>query len=328
MINLSGKKILFIGPEYYDYHTNIIQKLESFGANIDYYPEMINNFTQRAAKIIKREFRKWVQQRYLNVILKKIASQHYDIFFLIRGEIITPEFIEKIKNFSPDVYCVMYQWDSVTHNNYLSKLSYFDQISTFDKTDAQKYAINYLPLFYTDQYKNIAHLTLGATYDIVFYGAYHSDRLQIIKQIDKQAKEQNLNFYHHLYITKFSLFRGLLTGVIKKTDLPFLKTFTVPSSIIHNAYSQTKAVLDIEMKNQNGLTIRTLEVLGSNLKLITTNANIADEPFYDSKRIMIIDRKKIKLESSFFENNLVWDTEIEQYHIDNWLSNIFSKEAA
>jgi len=328
MIDLAGKKILFIGPKYYDYHTNIIQKMESFGASVDYYPEMVNNFAQRAAKIIKGTFRKWIQQRYLNVILEKIASQRYDIFFLIRGEIITPEFIEKIKSSSPDAYCVMYQWDSVTHNNYLSKLPYFNQISTFDKTDAKKYKINYLPLFYTDHYKNIAYSTLETTYDIVFFGAYHSDRLQIIKQIDKHAKEQNLNFYHHLYITKFSLFRGLLTGVIKKTDLPFFKTFTVPSFTIQNVYSQTKAVLDIEMKNQNGLTIRTLEVLGSNLKLITTNANITDEPFYDSKRIMILDRKKIKLDSSFFENNLVWDTEIEQYHIDNWLSNIFSKEAA
>lgn len=327
-MNLHGKKILFIGPQYYDYHTNIIQKLESFGANVDYYPEMVNNFTQRAAKIIKGKFARWVQQHYLNTMLTKIASQCYDIFFLIRGEIITPEFLEKIKSTSPNTYFIMYQWDSVTHNNYLSKLPYFDRISTFDKVDAKKYNLNYLPLFYTDQYKNIVHSTLQQAYDIVFFGAYHSDRLHIIKQIDKQAKEMDLNFYHHLYITKFSLFRGLLSGTIQKTDLPFLRTFTVTSSVIHKAYSHTKAVLDIEMLNQNGLTIRTLEVLGSNLKLITTNANIANEHFYNSKRIFLLDRNNIKLDPSFFKNDLVWDAELEQYHIDNWLTKIFSKEAA
>jgi hypothetical protein len=328
MIDLSGKKILFIGPKYYDYHTHIIQKCEHSGAEIDFYPEMVNNLINRFAKIASAPLKKYLRQRYLNTILSAVKSKHYDIFFLIRGEIVTSEFLKQLKAMSDKTLFVMYQWDSMAHNNYAMNINYFDRVLTFDKTDAQHYKIDYLPLFYTDQYKNLSTIQSANLYDIVFFGAYHSDRLQIIKQIDKEAKLYNLKFHHHLYITKISLFRALVTGKIGVNDLKFLKTFTVPSAVIIDAYAKTKAVLDIEMTHQNGLTIRTLEVLGSNLKLITTNANIADEPFYDSKRIFLLDRKNVTLDPNFFENDLVWDTEIERYHIDNWLQKIFSKEAA
>jgi hypothetical protein len=327
MIDLSGKKILFIGPKYYSYHTQIIEKCERFGAVIDFYPEMVNNLINRFAKIASAPLKKYLRQRYLNTILSAVKSKHYDIFFLIRGEIVTSEFLKQLKAMSDKTLFVMYQWDSIAHNNYTMNINHFDRVLTFDKTDAQHYKIDYLPLFYTDQYKNLSTIQSANLYDIVFFGAYHSDRLQIIKQIDKEAKLYNLKFYHHLYITKFSLFRGLVTGKIGVDDLKFLKTFTVPSAVIIDAYAKTKTVLDIEMIHQNGLTIRTLEVLGSNLKLITTNANIADEPFYNSKRIFLLDRNNIKLDPSFFENDLAWDTDIERYHIDNWLQKIFSKEA-
>ncbi|MDP3301476.1 MAG: hypothetical protein Q8S36_05855 [Sulfuricurvum sp.] len=327
MIDLSGKRILFIAPRYYDYHLNIIQKLQLFGAEVDYYPEMVNDFINRCAKLLSSSFKNHLQQRYLQKTLDSVQSSHYNILFVIRGEILTPEFLDRLKSAITPNQSLLYQWDSMTHNNYEALIPCFDTAFTFDKIDSDRLGIRHLPLFYTDAYEKIAKNDDPKIYDIVFYGSFHSDRLSIIKTIDRQAKTHNLRFHHHLYITKFSLFRGLITRTLSVKDLPYLKTFTVPSSVIQDTYSRTKAVLDIEMANQNGLTIRTLEVLGANLKLITTNLNIMNEIIFDPKRIFCLDRKNIKLNRAFFDHQLESDPKIGQYHLDTWLATIFQKEA-
>lgn len=327
MIDLSGKKILFIGPKYYDYHTNIIQKLQHWGGEVDYYPEMINNFLQRAAKVIKGRFRTFVQDRYLHTLLDSIGTKHYDHVLLIRGEIITPSFMEELRRRLPKAHFTLYQWDSQKHNNYLPILPYFDHALTFDPLDAQNFHLDYLPLFYTDAYKQIAESTHSKEYDIAFFGAYHSDRLAIVKQIDAEAKRYGFKFYHHIYITKFSLFRALLRRKITLDDLHYLKTFTVHSSVIHDIYAKTKAVLDVEMTHQNGLTIRTLEVLGSNLKLLTTNTTIQNEPFFDPHRIAVLNRSSIELSPDFFATPLAQDPRLDHYHIDHWLTTLLSRAA-
>ncbi len=325
MIDLSGKKILLIGPKYYDYHTNIVRKLEQWGGKVDYYPEMINNFSQRAAKVIKGKFRTFIEKRYLDSLLSSIGTKHYDHVLLIRGEIITPSFMQELRHRLPKARFTIYQWDSQKHNNYLPLLPYFDHALTFDPIDAVSFRLKYLPLFYTDAYKKIAEASNAKEYGIAFFGAYHSDRLSIVKQIDMESKRHGLKFYHHIFITKFSLFRALLLRKIMLSDLKYLKTFTVSSSVIHDIYSKTKAVLDIEMTHQNGLTIRTLEVLGSNLKLLTTNATIRNEPFFDTNRIVILNRSAIEISPDFFATPLAEDPRLHQYHIDQWLSTLLTQ---
>lgn len=323
-MDLSGQKILFIGPKYYDYHIHIVQTLANWGANVDYYPEMVNDFSQRAAKIIKGAFAKWVQQRYNNALIEKIKDKEYDLFLLIRGEIITPECVEQIKRFSPNARCIMYQWDSLKHNDYRSKIPLFDTVMTFDPQDAIALKLDYLPLFYRDDYAKLRECHTAKEYDIVFFGAYHSDRLDIIKVLTKEAARYGLKFYHHLYITRFSLLRGLMTRKLRIDDLKFLKTFTVGAQYVIDKYAQTKAVLDIEMSNQNGLTIRTLETLGANLKLITTNKTILKTPFFDPTRILFLDRYALALDLRFFDGSLKWDSRLEEYSLDSWLEKLIS----
>jgi spore maturation protein CgeB len=65
-------------------------------------------------------------------------------------------------------------------------------------------------------------------------------------------------------------------------------------------YKKTKSVLDINKPFQNGLTIRTFEVLASGRKLITTNSDIKNYPFYCPENILVIDREDIQLKPEFF----------------------------
>ena len=62
-------------------------------------------------------------------------------------------------------------------------------------------------------------------------------------------------------------------------------------------------------------------MLGSGVKLITTNVNIIKETFYNSEQIMVIDRNNINANLSFFTSSSK-DCDIAFYHIDTWLQRI------
>jgi spore maturation protein CgeB len=179
-------------------------------------------------------------------------------------------------------------------------MNMFDKIITFDMIDSKELNIEYLPLFYTNNYANL-ELSKEKVYDISFFGSYHSDRLEIIKKLEKECKEKGLTFYHYLYSPKLALFRKILNSSVKIEDLKYFKTSPATNQELLDIYKKSKAVLDIESSIQNGLTIRTFEVLGAKLKLISTNKNIIDEDFYNKNNIYILDRNNITLDKEFFD---------------------------
>ena len=318
-MDLQNQKIFLIAPQYYDYHTKIINELESNGASVTFYPEMVYPFFYRLVRNINQYVKKELEKKYLNKILNTISDNEYDTFFLIRGEIVTTEFLEKLKLKLPHAKFVMYQWDSLQQNDYESKIKYFDRVQTFDMVDAKALNLTYLPLFYTDDY-SLAQKR-AKKYDLAFFGSWHGDRLEIIKHIDKEFTKHGLTFKFHLYISKLSIVKSLLLGKITLRDLFFLKTNTVDAKEINKVYKESKAVLDIELAIQNGLTIRTFEVLGSNTKLITTNSHIKEEIFYNPSNIMVIDRKNIQIDFDFFKLPME-ENDFSEYHIGRWLQKI------
>jgi|SRR3989339_541934 len=326
MIDLSGKKILFIAPKFYSYHTQIIHYMESKNAFVTFYPEDIYTPFYRAAKKLLPFVAEAIKKKYLDEILESVTPGLYDIVFVIRGGILSPSAMKMLKAKLPNGRFVMYQWDSNRQSHFEPILPYFDSVKTFDKEDAKRYAIEYLPLFFTHHYKEIAEHKRPKQYDIVFYGAYHSNRLEIVKFVDTFCLANGLIFKHHLYITKMARFRLLCSGAIKFKDLGYLKTYSVGMDEILNVYKESFATLDIELNIQYGLTMRTFEALGAGLKLITTNKNIKDEPFYNDQNITILDRNHSHIDLDFFKNDFLSDLAFERYLFENWFNNVFEED--
>ncbi len=321
-MNLNNKKILFIAPKFYYYHSDIVKSLEFQGSYVTFYPEMIQSVLYRISNKFSAMLENYLRNRYLKSILDDTKENMYEIVFVIRGGYLSPLWLEALRLKLPNAEFVMYQWDSTRQNNYLALIKYFDSVKTFDMIDAKKYNLDYLPLFYTRQYRELQKEKKVQKYDLVFFGAYHSDRLKIIKYIDKLFKKNNLVFKYHLFVTRLALFRLLLTRVISLNDLPYFKTYSVSSDEIIETYKESSAVLDIELSIQNGLTMRTFETLGAHLKLVTTNENITKESFYDPNTIMYIDRNNINLELDFFKKTRDIDNKFDEFHIDSWIKNI------
>jgi len=322
-MDLKGKRVLFIGPSFYNYHNEIINELSLFGADVDYFPEILNTMRYRFSKQYLKRYCIKLEKNYLEDIFKKLRDD-YDYFFLIRGEIITTSFLERLKQKIPKATFIMYQWDSYKNNpNYLKILSYFSKVMTFDMLDAKEKDIKYLPLFYIKRYGSLK-LDVNKEYDIVFFGAYHSDRLHIVKKIHRECLEHNLKFYSVIYITKMAFILRLLKNQLKFSDYKYLTFQAVNDETILSIYKKTKAVLDIESIGQEGLTIRTFEVLGASIKLLTTNKNIKDEPFYNCKNILLLRREKIEeINYDFFISKNSKENFFKEYSLSQWIKKIF-----
>ena len=77
------------------------------------------------------------------------------------------------------------------------------------------------------------------------------------------------------------------------------------------------------MSIQDGFTMRTFETLGAGKKLITTNKNILNEPFFNSNYIAVTDPEHFDVDLNFINNyTYKWNPEIENYSISNWAKRV------
>jgi hypothetical protein len=90
--------------------------------------------------------------------------------------------------------------------------------------------------------------------------------------------------------------------------------------------SQSKSILEIVQENQSGLTLRSMEALFFNKKLLTNNASIKNYDLYSKENIFIIGEDDINRISEFVNTPFkILDKDIlEQYDFKEWLKRIIN----
>ena len=85
-------------------------------------------------------------------------------------------------------------------------------------------------------------------------------------------------------------------------------------------------VLDTDMQVQAGPTPRLIWALAQGKKVITTNSNIINMPFYDPNRILVIDRKNPIIDIDFLKNNAPYKhiDSLFKLRIDNWIKELIN----
>ena len=83
-------------------------------------------------------------------------------------------------------------------------------------------------------------------------------------------------------------------------------------------------VLDIQHPRQTGLTMRTIEMIRAEKKIITTNPDVSKYDFYNPNNILIIDRKNPKLDVSFFRTKYqpIPKSIYEKYSLNKWIDDV------
>lgn len=330
--HLNEKKILFFSVQTFNLEKDIIKQLEKHGALVTYFDERPanNNFTKGIIRINRNFLQKTINKYYKN-ILKSIKSEKFDYLFVNRGEVVPKQFLEEFIRLQPNCKRIFYTWDSFgNHSHGLKILDYFDKKFTFDKKDAEKYNIGFRPLYFTDKYREIYNSDTVKNIDLLFLGTAHSDRYIISNQIADWCKDNNLVAYNYYYMQgKFVYYyKKFFDSSFKTFDFKKLSFKGLTVDEIVQLYDRSNVILDISHPGQSGLTMRTFEAIGAGKKLITTNMNIREYPFYNTKNIFLIDRNKLELEKSFFDHQYEsLDSKLyEKCSIDGWIEDLFFGE--
>jgi hypothetical protein len=328
---LAGKRILFFAPKFFGYDLAIAQKMVELGADVMQFDERPkNNFLTKALIRIDRNIIKQTIIKYYKEILNSTHNQKFDFVFVVNLEAMTPEIVELLRKQQPQAKFILYMWDSIK-NKKSAQLAFklFDWCYSFDKNDSKTLPnVGFRPLFFIDEFdcRKWGH-SIQNTYDLCFIGTVHSDRYNLVHSIKKQAGYLGLKTYFYLYFHKKILFFYKKIRDIKFYHARFSEFQFQPilASDLAQKIKESGAVLDIQHPNQTGLTMRTLEMLGSSKKLVTTNKHILEYDLFNSQNIAVIDRENPTINVSFFKTDFIEVDDLvrDKYALRGWLLEIF-----
>lgn len=324
---LKDKKVLFLSWPFYQYPDRIIEAIKREGAQVTYYCSApTNNFIK--VKLLEKF--PILKKRYYQKILNEIHQEEFDYLFVINAAIFPQNFLKSIVSNNRFKKKILYSWDSLdVYPNAEQSYPLFDVVYTFDSKDAERCSqVRFLPLFYVDDlydYENHA-----IRYNFSFIGFGHSERYNFITSVKKFADQHGYNYFFRLYLpSKFHFYRGkYITKIFKNANKRDFYYKTTSQEKIKEITEASAIVIDLELSNQTGLTMRTIETLGMRKKLITTNKNIVNYDFYNKNNILVVDRFSPQIDENFIKSPYIQlDEEIYQkYTLSNWIKAIFEDE--
>lgn len=266
---LDSKRVLFIAPIFFGYEKDIQAELERQGADVTFIGDNKNIWNGNLSPIVE------------------IVKETYDYLFVIKGEFAQKSILELFKESNPNAECILYQYDTLKRYPHIIELfDLFDRIYSFDIEDCKQYNLILRPLFFVDTEKNNTFIK----YDISSVASYYPERLQMIQKLKKQCRKDRIKYYFFIYVY-WRIFIDKIIYFSKYFSDISIKT--ISKDKMFYILSHSKAILDIPVKGQDGLTMRTFEVIGQGKKLITTNTSIVEYDFYNSNNIFLLKEDNI-----------------------------------
>lgn len=324
---IAGKKILFFSPAFFGYEDKIADKMRELGAKVDAFNvRSVTKAWERAILKVNPQIFDRKTEKYYADIYSRIRKTDYDYVLFVKCDMPTKRVLHNFRmRFKNAKFC-LYMWDSVKNiPNVEKKFEYFDYISSFDRKDCKNYEqLHFRPLYYCDQYKKEPR-TECFEYDICFIGTIHSDRWKILKEIKKQAENRGLRLYYYPYLQSKSIYwiYKLTKPEFRDTDISQFKFEKISSEETAEKVDKSKVIIDIQHPDQSGLTIRTIEMLGMNKKLMTTNEDIVNYDFYDENNIQVIDRRRPRIGDTIDGAFVTLSEDLyNNYSIESWIYEV------
>lgn len=332
MIDLHNKKILFFAPngENGRYAPEIKLELLFRGADVILYPERPSLSTFQ--KVFVRLFKNVAPvffNRYIKNVLESHKETHFDYLLVVRGEAFSNSTVDLIKKYHPEIKTIVYFWDIFLTNNKSNIIKSFDKAYTFDLKDfRENKGLYFRPLVYLDKHTKIIK-SESKNIDFFFAGTVHSNRFQILENFKKKVTNRSVFFYYFLP-SKLVFFKDkILSSKYKDATVNSFNYKMLSEAELYEKMSHASSIVDVIYPGQESLSMRVLEALGSNTKLITDFEGIKNYNFYNPKNIMVIDPKNIKIDLSFLESDFqnIEHSLMEKYTIKAWVDDIFFNES-
>jgi hypothetical protein len=328
-MDMTGKRVLFIAPVFFGYERIIVETLEGMGATVDYFSDRPGtDFFTKALIRVNRRLLAAKTNRYYDSIIESARGKIYDHILIIRGEAISVQRLRRLRREHPNARASLYLWDSMHYNpNAQSLVPEFDQCYSFDRVDVEEHAqIEFLPLFYGGGFDRSANDNSPAMYDACFIGTIHTDRYKVLERVIESLEAQGRRLFVYCYYPSRTLFR--LRSMIDPGFRLFGKKYVDFSGMqltdVIDKIAASQAIIDVNRPNQRGLTMRSIEAVGAQRKLITTNEDIVNYDIYSPQGVSVIDRVSPDISGDFLDSEDVpfSDAVRDRYSMARWLSKV------
>ena len=281
---------IFYSEEKFRYK-NILQKL--------------NNLFRKVFLKDKR-FKENLRMEFIeNTLIQKAQnlSQH-DVIIVMNTDFFSENFLQIIKTKTKKL--IGNHWDGLSRTPEIySKIVFFDQFYVFDKEDVdEEKNIFFLTNFFFDFDKNEVLAELKN--DIYYLGTYVKERFSTLKKIAETFTRNQLT----QKILLFTWEKRAAEGSVN-----FINQFVSYETNIKNVV-ESKALLDLKLREHNGLSFRFFEALKYEKKIITDNSDIKNYDFYKKENIFIINEDQDDQLKNFIE--------IPYHKIDPSIKNKYS----
>ncbi len=204
-------------------------------------------------------------------------------------------------------------WNTLDHSflshiklSFLKKRSY---IYTFDPIDAKTYNINFKRQVY---YRIKESNNVNDLYDFFFVGQ-DKGRVSSLISLKQLFEKNNLNYYFHILPEKDVNYSISETKLLKKDAINYAETI--------NYIKHSRCLIEILQQGQSGVSLRALEALFFEKKLLTNNHNIINADFYNKNNIFIIGKDNFNSLNDFLlkpYEKISYDI-VSNYEINNWI---------
>lgn len=333
--SLKGKRVLFIAPMFFGYEKLIKAELEQQGAQVDFHPDRpgADFLTKALIRIDRRLLARRITKHYRGIVEAAAGSQ-YDHVLVIRGEAISPQIIAQLRATQPTAKLTLYLWDSMHYNPNARLIKpYFDSVLSFDRVDvSENPEIEFLPLFFANEYTRAAECRGEYEYDACFIGTIHTDRYRILEKLLESLERDGRRVFVYCYYPSRILhrLRSLVDPGFRRFSKKYVNFVGLPLSKVVDYISASRCVIDINRPDQKGLTMRTIETLGAQRKLITTNEDVRSYDLYSKSGVQIVDREAPAVTEEFlFSKVAPFNEEVRAgYSVTNWVQGVLLRGTA
>lgn len=231
-------------------------------------------------------------------------------------------YCNEIENYvGKDVRLILYLLNPAFFSEDYKKISTRWEIWSFMKEDALKYNFKYGATFYNPQLlaqNSIEKDSQTSTdCDLLFVGT-DKGRKDFLLNLKSQLEQNKVACDFKIVDNFRSLFSRKYSREVSYKNLCRLN-------------KKTSAILDVVQDSQTGLTLRIMEGLLFDKKIVTTNAAIRmDKDFKDNPNIYVITKDNIKELYTFLKKPMVeYPNNLKaKYSFTNWLKRIDNNEEA
>ena len=284
-------RVLMLAPTFFGYHKAVVAEMRHRGVEVDQMDDRPNEGV--VFKSISRVSYRLVQpliDRHFEAVLTRLRNNRYDAVFVLGG--MSWCFgLEQTRRLAEEsgARMVLYLWDSIRNCQRAGEAaSAFDSVLSFDPADCIQFGFNFLPLFYAFETPAFPP-DASYEYDACFVGSVHQvTKFLKVKSIVDRLEAEGARVFKYYYVPSHSVatLRRAQVPEYRKVDLttnPLTRDETLA------VYALSRSLVDSPQEGQCGLTIRTIESVGMNRRLVTTNAGVRSYDFFEFGNVAVDD---------------------------------------